>query len=166
MRIAVYPGSFDPVTCGHLDIVQRAAQLFDHLIVAVSENRAKVACFTVAERLEMLRQVLAGWDNVTVDSYRDLTVRYARAHGARAIIRGLRAVSDFENEFTMALTNKKLAPEIETVFLMTEARYSFISSSAVKEVASYGGRLDDMVPPLVEKLLRAKFAAYTEQGGY
>lgn len=144
-----------------MDIIERTARLFDRVIVAISENRSKVPCFTVAERLVMLNQVLAHWDNIEIDSYADLTVRYARANGAQAIIRGLRAVSDFENEFTMALTNKKLAPEIETVFLMTEARYSFISSSAVKEVASYGGHLGDMVPPLVEEMLRAKYATYT-----
>ncbi len=164
MRVAVYPGSFDPVTNGHLDIIRRAVHLFDEVVVAIAENSQKVPCFSIAERLEMLRHVLADLTNVRVDSYRGLTVRYARACGAKAIIRGLRAVSDFENEFTMALTNKKLAPEIETVFLMTEACYSFISSSAVKEVASYGGCLDDMVPPFVAKLLREKFDQPLESG--
>jgi pantetheine-phosphate adenylyltransferase len=156
---AVYPGSFDPVTNGHLDIIRRAASLFDRVIVAVAYNSAKEPLFTVPERLEMLTAVLDDLPNVLVDAYRGLTVRYAQEQGARALIRGLRAVSDFEYEFTMSLTNKKLAPEIETVFLMTEAQYSFISSGSVKEVARYQGCLDDMVPPLVARLLQDKFRA-------
>jgi pantetheine-phosphate adenylyltransferase len=157
VNIAVYPGSFDPVTSGHLDIIRRAVTLFDQVIVAVAYNSAKEPLFTVSERLEMLRTVLADLPNVRVDAYRGLTVRYAQEQGARALIRGLRAVSDFESEFTMALTNKKLAPEIETVFLMTEAKYSFISSGSVKEVARYQGCLDDMVPDPVARMLRDKF---------
>ncbi len=159
MITAVYPGSFDPVTNGHLDIIRRAASLFDRVIVAVAYNSAKEPLFTVPERLEMLTAVLDDLPNVLVDAYRGLTVRYAQEQGARALIRGLRAVSDFEYEFTMSLTNKKLAPEIETVFLMTEAQYSFISSGSVKEVARYQGCLDDMVPPLVARLLQDKFRA-------
>ncbi|MGQ9512076.1 pantetheine-phosphate adenylyltransferase [Thermodesulfitimonas sp.] len=158
MKIAVYPGSFDPVTNGHLDIIVRARALFDRVIVAVAENPHKKPLFPVSERVAMLRSVLADFPYVKVDAYSGLTVHYARKQGACAIIRGLRAISDFENEFVMALTNKKLAPEIETLFLMTEAKYSFISSSAVKEVAFYGGCLKDMVPPLVEAALRAKFS--------
>uniref|UniRef100_A0A7C1F7X0 Phosphopantetheine adenylyltransferase n=1 Tax=Ammonifex degensii TaxID=42838 RepID=A0A7C1F7X0_9THEO len=157
MRIAVYPGSFDPVTNGHLDIIGRARNLFDRIIVAVAENPHKKPLFAVDERVEMLRRVLADFPDVKVDAYSGLTVYYAKKQGACAIIRGLRAISDFEHEFVMALTNKKLAPEIETLFLMTEAKYSFISSSAIKEVASYGGCVKDMVPPLVENALRAKF---------
>ncbi|ACX51290.1 pantetheine-phosphate adenylyltransferase [Ammonifex degensii KC4] len=157
MRVAVYPGSFDPITNGHLDIIKRACQLFDTLIVAIAENPQKKALFSLEERLEMLHEVLKDLPKVRIDAYRGLTVEYARRQGACAIIRGLRAISDFENEFVMALTNKKLAPEIETLFLMTEAKYSFISSSAVKEVAYYGGCLKDMVPPPVEARLRAKF---------
>ncbi|MGO0123362.1 pantetheine-phosphate adenylyltransferase [Desulfothermobacter acidiphilus] len=157
MRIAIYPGSFDPITYGHLDIIQRSTQLFDKVIVAIAENPQKQALFTLAERLEMLREVLRDVPRVEIDAYQSLTVEYARRKGACAVIRGLRVISDFENEFVMALTNKKLAPEIETLFLMTEARYSFISSSAVKEVAYYGGCLKDMVPPPVEARLRAKF---------
>lgn len=158
MNVAVYPGSFDPVTYGHLDVIRRAAAIFDEVIVAVADNLAKrKPLFTVAERQELLGLILKDIPNVRVDTYRGLTVSYVREQGARALIRGLRAVSDFENEFMMALTNKKLAPEIETVFLMTEARYSFISSGSVKEVARYGGCVDEMVPKPVVKLLRDKF---------
>lgn len=157
LNIAIYPGTFDPVTNGHLDIIKRAAVLFEQVIVAVAYNSVKEPLFTVQERLDMLETVLQDLPNVRVDAYRGLTVRFAREQGARALIRGLRAVSDFEYEFTMALTNKKLAPEIETVFLMTEARYSFISSGSVKEVARYQGCLDDMVPYPVVRILRDKF---------
>ena len=158
MRVAIYPGSFDPITNGHLDVISRACNLFDRVIIAVAKNPRKKPLFSAAERLRMLREVLAGFPKVQVDSYERLTVEYARKRGACAIIRGLRVISDFETEFVMALTNKKLAPEIETVFLMTEAQYSFISSSVVKELASYGGCLQGMVPPVIEARLRAKFA--------
>ncbi|MCG8402208.1 MAG: pantetheine-phosphate adenylyltransferase [Firmicutes bacterium] len=157
MRIAIYPGSFDPVTNGHLDIIERAATLFEKLIVAVSLNPGKNQLFTVEERLEMLYEVTRGLTNVSIDSYRGLTVNYACANKAQAIIRGLRAISDFENEFMMALTNKKLQSAVETIFLMTRAECSFISSSAVKEVASFGGCVKDLVPPLVQERLRDKF---------
>ncbi|MEW6771715.1 MAG: pantetheine-phosphate adenylyltransferase [Bacillota bacterium] len=157
MRIAIYPGSFDPITNGHLDVITRACTLFDRVIIAVAENPQKKPLFSIAERLRMLRRVLADFSKVEVDSYEGLTVEYARKRGACAIIRGLRVISDFETEFVMALTNKKLAPEIETLFLMTEAQYSFISSSAVKELAFYGGCLKGMVPPEIEAELRAKF---------
>jgi pantetheine-phosphate adenylyltransferase len=157
LKVAVYPGTFDPVTNGHLDVIIRGAALFDRLVVAVTENPNKTPLFTIAERVNMLREVLKNYPTVEVDSFEGLTVQYAKAQGACAIIRGLRAISDFENEFVMALTNKKLAPEIETLFLMTEAQYSFISSSAVKEVALFGGCLKDMVPPLVEAKLRLVF---------
>lgn len=165
MRIAVYPGSFDPVTNGHLDVIERAACLFDKLVVAVSLNNNKQPLFTVAERLEMLREVLQPYYNVLVDSFDGLTVNYAKRLGAQAIIRGLRAISDFENEFMMALTNKKLAPSLETIFLITRAEFSFISSSAVKEVAYFGGCVRDMVPPVVEERLRQKFTTRGQAGG-
>ncbi len=165
MKIAVYPGSFDPITNGHLDVIRRAAQVFDQVVVAVAYNSTKEPLFTIEERLDMLKAVLQDVPNIRVAAYRGLTVRYAREQGARALIRGLRAVSDFEYEFTMALTNKKLAPEIETMFLMTEAKYSFISSGSVKEVARYGGCLDDMVPGPVERVLRDKFRMRGEGKG-
>ena len=157
MRLAVYPGSFDPITFGHLDIIERAAGLFDRLIVSVSLNTSKAPLFSVEERLAILGEVLVAYPNASASSFTGLTVRYAEKCGAQALIRGLRAISDFENEFMMALTNKKLVPSVETIFLMTRAEFSFISSSAVKEVASFGGCVRDMVPPAVEKMLRSKF---------
>lgn len=156
MRVAVYPGSFDPVTFGHIDIIERVAVLFDRVIVAVSRNPGKVPLFSVEERVEMLQEVLRPYYNVEVDSFDGLTVNYAKAQGAQAIIRGLRAISDFENELMMALTNKKLEVSVETIFLMTRAEFSFISSSAVKEIAYFKGCVRDMVPPQVEERLRQK----------
>ncbi len=155
-RIAVYPGSFDPVTNGHLDIIERAAQLFDHLIVAVSVNPGKKPLFSFDERVELLTEVLEPYKNVSVDRFRGLTVNYAKEKGAQAIIRGLRAISDFENEFQMALTNKKLKNEVETVFMMSQSQWLFLSSSTVKEVASFGGCVSDFVPPIVERKLLEK----------
>ncbi|SFR05372.1 pantetheine-phosphate adenylyltransferase [Desulfoscipio geothermicus] len=157
MRIAVYPGSFDPVTNGHLDIIERAAVLFDRLIVAVSLNPGKKPLFTVEERLDMLKEVTQPFYNVVIDTFNGLTVNYAKEKEAQAIIRGLRAISDFENEFMMALTNKKLQTSVETIFLMTRAEFSFISSSAVKEVAYFGGCVKDMVPPVIRERLQSKF---------
>jgi pantetheine-phosphate adenylyltransferase len=160
----VYPGSFDPVTNGHLDVIERAAKLFDRIIVSVSKNASKSPLFTVQEREEMLREVLNPYNNVLVDSFDGLTVNFARKKGAVAIIRGLRAISDFENEFMMALTNKKLAPSVETIFLMTKADYSFFSSSGVKEVVMFGGCVEGLVPPLVEERLTKKFKALYKRG--
>ncbi len=157
MRTAICPGSFDPITYGHLDIIERASLLFDRVIVAVSRNPIKNPLFSIEERLQLLKEVLVHYNNVEVNSFDGLTVNYAVEQKAKAIIRGLRVVSDFENEFRMALTNKKLACHIETVFLMTRAEYSFISSSTVKEVASFGGSLRSLVPPVVEKRLKEKF---------
>lgn len=157
MRIAVYPGSFDPVTNGHLDIIERAAVLFDRLIVAVSLNPGKKPLFTVEERLDMLKEVTQPFYNVIIDTFNGLTVNYAKQKEAQAIIRGLRAISDFENEFMMALTNKKLQTSVETIFLMTRAEFSFISSSAVKEVAYFGGCVENMVPPVIQERLQSKF---------
>lgn len=162
MRVAIYPGSFDPVTCGHLDIIERAAQMFDRLVVSVSHNTTKRPLFSVAEREAMLKAILQPYYNVVVDSFDGLTVNHAREQNAQVIIRGLRAISDFENEFMMALTNKKLQSSVETVFLMTRAEYSFISSSAVKEVASFGGCVRDLVPPYIEERLREKFSSREE----
>lgn len=158
MRIAIYPGSFDPVTNGHLDIIDRAATLFDEVIVSVSRNANKSPLFSMEERKQILEEILQAYENVRVTDFDGLTVNYAREKKAQAIIRGLRAISDFENEFMMALTNKKLAPSVETIFLMTRAEYSFISSSAVKEVALFSGCVKDMVPPLVVEKLKEKIA--------
>lgn len=157
MKIAVYPGSFDPVTNGHIDIIERSAELFDHVIVGVSANSRKNPLFTLAERVDILKVVLKPYKNVSVDSFQGLTVNYTVAKNAQAIIRGLRAISDFENEFQMALTNKKLQPDVETVFMMSQAKWSFLSSSVVKEVAALGGCIADFVPELVEQELMAKF---------
>lgn len=156
MLTAVYPGSFDPVTLGHLDIIGRASLLFSKLIVAVSVNPTKKPLFSPEERVEILKEVLRPFPNVEVDQFNGLTVQYAIEHRAKAIVRGLRVISDFENEFRMALTNKKLACHLETVFLMTKAEYSFINSTTVKEIASFGGSVRALVPPLVEQRLKEK----------
>lgn len=159
MSIAVCPGSFDPVTYGHLDIIQRGAQVFDKVIVAVLINRNKNnPVFTVEERLELLRKVTKDMPNVEIDSFNGLLIDYMHTKGAKAIIKGLRAVSDFEYEMQMASINRKLDQGIETFFMMTNNQYSFLSSSIVKEVAKYGASVSDLVPPLVETALRAKFA--------
>ncbi len=156
-RIAVYPGSFDPVTYGHLDIITRAAHLFDQLYVAVLHNPAKQPTFSADERVEMLRECSAHLANVHCEQFDGLVVAYARSRGAVAIVRGLRAVSDFEAEFKMAAMNRYLDPDIETVFMMTASEYSFISSSIVKEVASFGGDVRQYVPPGVARRLAARF---------
>ena len=153
--IAVYPGSFDPPTYGHLDIIERSSRVFSRVIVAVARNLRKSEMFTTAERLEMLRKLTRGHANVEVDSFRGLLVEHARSIGAHVVVRGLRAISDFEYEFQMAHMNKKLAAEVDTVFMMTGERYSYISSNIVKEIASFGGKIDDLVPPLVrDRVLR------------
>ncbi len=158
VKLAIYPGSFDPVTNGHIDIIERAAFLFDHVIVAVSENAGKKPLFTLDERVDLLKEVLKTYKNVSVDSFKGLTVNYTARKKAQAIIRGLRAISDFENEFQMALTNKKLLPEVETIFMMAQPQWSFLSSSVVKEVGSLGGCIRDFVPLAVENKLKEKFS--------
>lgn len=150
---AVYPGSFDPVTRGHLDIIERASKVFDHLIVAVLENPRKNALFSMAERVRMLKSITQSYDNVEVDSYQGLLVEYAEKNNLAIIIKGLRAISDFEFEFQMALINKKLNRNVDTMFMMTDYKYSFISSSLVKEVASYGGDIKGLVPPQVYAMI-------------
>ncbi|MBI5896024.1 MAG: pantetheine-phosphate adenylyltransferase [Desulfobacterales bacterium] len=155
-RIAVYPGSFDPVTYGHIDIVQRGIKLFDRIIVAILNNPAKNALFPVEERLEMLRESMADIPGLTFDSFDGLLVDYANNHGAQAILRGMRAVSDFEHEFQLALMNRKLNRDVETVFLMTGMRWFFTSSSIIKEAALFGGDISDMVPPNVYQRVRDK----------
>jgi pantetheine-phosphate adenylyltransferase len=155
--IAVYPGSFDPVTQGHLDIIHRAAKHFDHVIVAVLNNEKKNPLFTVAERKELLKKVTADLDNVEVDNFSELLINYMRSKNAHVIVRGLRAVSDFEYELQMASTNQKLDPNVETFFMMTNPRYSYLSSSIVKEIARFNGSVSDLVPAVVEEALRAKY---------
>lgn len=157
MPIAIYPGSFDPVTNGHLDIISRAARIFDRVIVAVGRQANKKPLFSTEERVEMLRAVTADLPNVEVDSFDGLLVRYVRRRGANIIVRGLRAISDFDYEFQLTLTTKKLDNGIETLFMMTSSEYSFLSSSIVKEVASYGGCIRGMVPEVVEAKLREKY---------
>ena len=156
MKIAVIPGSFDPVTNGHLDIIRRTASLFDKVWVGILKNNAKRPLFTGDERISLIRQVTDELPNVEVEGFEGLLVDYARSKGARFIVKGLRAVSDFEYEFQMALTNKSLNPDIETFFITTNCAYSYLSSSIVKEVASYGGSISDFVPKEVEKAIKAK----------
>ncbi|MBG9793416.1 phosphopantetheine adenylyltransferase [Paenibacillus dendritiformis] len=156
-RTAVYPGSFDPVTLGHLDIIQRAAKQFDKLIVAVLNNSSKKPLFSIEERLELLRTVTKPWTNVEVDSFSDLTVNYMDAKNGDVIVRGIRSVTDFEYELQLASTNQKLNPRVETIFMMTNPKYSYLSSSIVKEIAHYGGDISELVAPEVEAALRDKY---------
>ncbi len=149
MNIFVYPGSFDPVTNGHLDIIDRAAKICDKLIVAVLINRSKISTFTIEERALFIEEVLGGRDNIEVIPFSGLLVDFMNEHNATTVLKGLRAVSDFEYEFQMALLNKKLDPSIETLFMMTNVEYSYLSSSAVRELASYGGNIKDLVPDII-----------------
>ena len=149
MKIAICPGSFDPVTLGHMDIIMRARKVFDKVVVAVLINPEKHTSFTVEERIDLLRRATSGLDNVEIDGFRGLLADYARMRGATAIVKGLRAVSDFEYEFQMALTNKKLNPDLETIFLTTDSEHMFLSSSIVKQIASFGGDISNFVPPCI-----------------
>ena len=158
MRTAVYPGSFDPITNGHIDLIERALCIFDRLIVAVAEQLSKSPLFTMEERVEMVRETTKKYDGVIVDQITGLTVDYVKSQGVSVIVRGLRAISDFEFELQMALMNRKLSSEIETVFLMPSIQYSYIRSSLVKEVASLGGCLEGLVPDPVIQRLREKFS--------
>ena len=155
--IAVYPGSFDPITNGHLDLLQRALKIFDHIIVAVAWNPTKKCLFTIEERMEMIQGSLKDNPQVSIDTFTGLLVNYARDKKARAILRGLRAVTDFEYEFQLAMMNRRLEPAIETVFLMTGLRWVFLSSSILKEAAIHGGNIEGMVPEIVYQKLRGKF---------
>lgn len=157
MTRAIYPGSFDPVTNGHLDIMERACHLFDEVIVAVSTNIAKKSTFSVAERMELIQQSTGHLPNLRIDGCDGLIVDYARQVGGQVIIRGLRAVSDFEIELKMALMNKHLNGEVDTVFLMPKAEYMFLNSSLIREIASFGGKISDFVPAQVEDCLRRKY---------
>jgi pantetheine-phosphate adenylyltransferase len=154
--IAIYPGSFDPITNGHLDLIQRGSRMFDRLIVAILRNDAKKPLFTVEERKEMLREVLHVYPHVEIDSFDGLLVDYASARQATVLLRGIRAISDYEYELQMALMNRRLRPEIETVFMMANEAYSFISSRLVKEVFSLGGNIAGLVPPSVEARLNTR----------
>ncbi|EAE2572644.1 pantetheine-phosphate adenylyltransferase [Listeria monocytogenes] len=156
-KIAVIPGTFDPITNGHLDIIERAAKIFDVLYVSVLNNSSKKPLFTIEERMEMIRQVTAHLPNVQVESASGLTVDYAATRGATAIVRGLRAVSDFEYEMQIASMNRTLNADIETFFIMTNTKYSFLSSSMVKEVAHYQGDISELVSEIVNKAVQAKF---------
>jgi pantetheine-phosphate adenylyltransferase len=153
MRIALCPGSYDPVTWGHVNIIRRCAGLFDKVIVVALINTEKQYAFSAGERVEMLEIVTAGLPNVEVDRYDGLVADYARKAGACALVKGLRAVTDFEYEFQMALINKKLMPELESVFITTDARFMYLSSSSVKEVARFGGSLSDFVPRELEPMI-------------
>jgi pantetheine-phosphate adenylyltransferase len=155
LRPAIYPGTFDPITYGHIDVVNRAAAMFPRLIILVARNPVKAPMFSDIERIAMIREVFRGRKTITVDGFDGLLVDYARQTRATAIIRGLRAVSDFEYEFQMALMNRKLYRDIDTVFLAPDERYTYLNSSIVREVARLGGNIDDFVPPVVRKRLRA-----------
>jgi pantetheine-phosphate adenylyltransferase len=157
MKIAVYPGSFDPITNGHLDIIQRSSQVFDKVIVAVVKNHSKKPLFTMEERMDLIQKAAVDLPNVEVDSFDGLLVNYVAVKGAQVIIKGLRALSDFEYEFQMALLNRKLQPEVETMFMMTSYQYSYLSSSMVKEIASLGGSIKDLVPDTILNDITNKF---------
>ena len=157
-RVAIYPGSFDPVTNGHIDIIERGLKLFDRIIVAILHNPAKTGLFRVEERREMLEISLKSLSNVEVDTFDGLLVDYAAKKNAHAILRGMRAGSDFEYEFQLALMNRRLNRDVQTVFLMTGLRWIFTSSSIIKEAAGFGGNINGMVPPIVSEKLKEKFA--------
>jgi pantetheine-phosphate adenylyltransferase len=155
-RVAIYPGSFDPLTNGHVDIIERGAKIFDAIIVAILANVEKTPLFTENERITIIRDVFKGHDNVQAETFSGLLVNYAQLKNASVLVRGLRAVSDFEYEFQMALMNRHLAPGLETVFMMPDEKYTYISSRLIKEVFTLGGEITGLVPPVVEQKLRAK----------
>ena len=158
MRTVIYPGSFDPFTNGHLDIVQRAAKLFDHVIVAIARNETKGPLFSLDERLELVRQSVQGHQNVSVDSFDGLLVEYVERRGGQAVIRGLRAVSDFEFEFQLALMNRNMNERVETIFMMPKDTYTYLSSRMIKEIARLGGDVGAFVPPQIKAALDAKYS--------
>nr|WP_314461067.1 pantetheine-phosphate adenylyltransferase [uncultured Clostridium sp.] len=162
MRKAVYPGSFDPVTFGHLDIIERSARMCDHLIIGVLNNNSKTPLFSVEERVNMLKSLTNDFDNVEVKSFGGLMIDFVRANQADAVIRGLRAVTDFEYELQIAQTNRVIAPEVDTVFLTTNLKYSYLSSSIVKEIASYGGEISAFVPENIAERVRKKIEDRTK----
>lgn len=162
-KIAIYPGTFDPFTSAHLDVVKRALKIFDTIIVAVAPSHKKQPLFSLQERVDLIRKSVEGLEGVSVEAFNGLLIDYVKDKKGIAIVRGLRAISDFEYELQMALMNRRLNTEIETVFLMPSEEYSFLTSTAVKEVASFGGSVKGLVPEVVEKALREKFEKYTGQ---
>ncbi len=153
---AIYAGTFDPMTYGHLDVIQRAARIFDHLTVAVADRPSKNLMFSTAERIDLIEQSVSSLENVAVEAFSGLLVNYVRDKGVRVIVRGLRAVSDFEFEFQMALSNRKMEPDIETMFLMPKEEYSYVSSGTVKEIAQLNGNIEPFVPPATLKAFKKK----------
>jgi pantetheine-phosphate adenylyltransferase len=160
-NLAIYPGTFDPITNGHLDLIQRGLKIFDRILVAVAKSPAKKPLFTAEERLEMIRVTLQDNPAISIDTFDGLLMDYCKQQNARVVLRGLRAVTDFEYEFQMAMMNRRLEPEVETVFLMTGLRWVFLSSSILKEAAIHGGNIADMVPEFVYKKLKEKFGLLT-----
>jgi pantetheine-phosphate adenylyltransferase len=156
MRIAVYPGSFDPITNGHLNIIERATNIFDKIIVGVANNPKKLTLFSAPERIDMIKEVTKNLEKVKIQSFSGLLIDFMKSNKASIIIRGMRAISDFEHESQLALMNKRLAPEIETIFMVTCSKYSYLDSSIVKEIASLNGCINQLVPEIVEKKLREK----------
>ena len=157
MKIAVYPGSFDPVTNGHLDVIERASRIFDRIIVTVGDNPGKKPLFTREERMDMIKEVTKNLKNVIVESFEGLLLDYLKKKGSKIIVRGLRAVSDFEFEFQRALLNRKVNGDVETIFIMTKEDYVYLNSSIIKEMAMFGGSVKKLVPAIVEKRLREKY---------
>lgn len=162
MSICIYPGTFDPVTNGHLDVIRRASKLFDTVIIGIAEDNYKNVLFTTEERVEIMEQVTTSMEDVEVEVFSGLLMDYCREKNAKAVVRGLRAVSDFEYEMQIGHMNKKLNPEVETVFLMTSQANSFVSSSIIKNVAQCGGDVSGLVPPFVEEKIKAKYAAWNK----
>ena len=154
---AIYPGTFDPITYGHLDIIERASKIFDEVTIVLMNNPRKTPFFTLEERLKMIKESVKDFENIRVDTHSGLLVQYVKTHSTKIVIRGLRALEDFEYEFEMAMTNRQMCPDLEAVYLMTDLKYLFVSSSMVKEVAQFKGELSRWVPPTVEKGLRKKF---------
>ena len=157
-KIAIYPGTFDPITNGHIDVIERALKIFDKVIVVIARNPKKQTLFTEEERIELIRESLKHLANIEVTATEKLTVEFARSVSANAIIRGIRAVSDFEYEFQIALMNRKLCPDVTTIFLMPNEKFTYLNSSIIRELAQYGADISDFVPPCVEKKLKEKFS--------
>ncbi|MGE5473121.1 MAG: pantetheine-phosphate adenylyltransferase [Ignavibacteriales bacterium] len=162
MKVCVYPGSFDPITYGHLDIIERASKIFDKLIVAVVCNPNKTSAFSLEERVELIKECVKDYDNVEVESFCGLLIDYLKQKGATVVVKGLRVITDFEYEFQMALLNKNLDPDIETIFMMTNNKYSYLSSSMVKEIARFGANIEEFVPSIIKQRVLDKLTAGKE----